>query len=443
MRNFAIHVSALAGTASLTLGQIAINTDNRAVAGDLRITTFASGLYYPTSMQALADGSIIVGSSVPKPDGSFYNSTGQILRFTDTNHDGIADAAPQVLADNLPGGVTSVRQAGQLLVVTSAAADTISILRMGATSADTLTTVGSIHLSFPSNMLHHSYALAVRPVSPGKSEVFFNIGSRYNATNDATTIAASGLITGDLAPESIWSFELTENTSSVSTSNLRQIASGLRNAAGMTFAANGDLYLQDNGIDGTPASESFSADELNSIAASDIGGALEDFGFSSSYTAYRTGVQVGSGDVKPIVAFQPIPSPAGSESEGANEITFAPQNWPAGLRNGIFVGFHGQFNLGGLANEENPLVWVDPAADPIDPDYFHFVSNTEAAIGHPDGLLATPDSLFISDISTGTMFSTNPLGSIYQITYVPEPTFVGFCGAMLLLLLHRRRQARQ
>ena len=56
---------------------------------------------------------------------------------------------------------------------------------------------------------------------------------------------------------------------------------GLRNPAGFAFDPNnGDLYLQDNGIDGVVnANEPTSADELNVIAAAQIGGPIEDFGF--------------------------------------------------------------------------------------------------------------------------------------------------------------------
>src|SRR5262245_49578417 len=83
---------------------------------DFRITTFASGLNYPHGMTALSDGSLLVGVSNPRSGGSFYNSTGQLLRFTDTNGDGIADSAGQILFDNLPGEVTALHQAGEFML---------------------------------------------------------------------------------------------------------------------------------------------------------------------------------------------------------------------------------------------------------------------------------------------------------------------------------------
>jgi glucose/arabinose dehydrogenase len=150
------------------------------------------------------------------------------------------------------------------------------------------------------------------------------------------------------------------------------VASGLRNAAGIAFhPVTGDLYFADNGIDGlVNVREPLSADELNAIAASDIGGPVEDFGFADDYIEYRTGARIGGGAIQPLIAFQPVPAPNGSESEGSNEIAFAPANFPPGLNQGVFVGFHGQFNSTGLDNEENPLVYADLETGA----YFHFPS---------------------------------------------------------------------
>jgi hypothetical protein len=118
------------------------------------------------------------------------------------------------------------------------------------------------------------------------------------------------------------------------------------------------------------------------------------------------------------VTFQPWPDPwTGSESEGPSEIAFAPPGFPTGLNNGIFVGFHGRFDLGGLANEENPLVFYDRATG----KYFDFIGNNEPNVGHLDGLLSTSNALFIADLSTnGDLFSSagTGAGAIYMIKAV-------------------------
>jgi hypothetical protein len=79
------------------------------------------------------------------------------------------------------------------------------------------------------------------------------------------------------------------------------------------------------------------------------------------------------------------------------------------------VGFHGRFGLAGLQNEENPVVCYDLVSG----RYYHFIGNFEPNIGHPDGLLATSDSLFVADWSSDGAFGQNDTGAIYQIRYAP------------------------
>jgi hypothetical protein len=221
----------------------------------------------------------------------------------------------------------------------------------------------------------------------------------------------------------------------VTASNLTRIASGLRNATGFLFhPMTGDFYFQDNGIDGLPpadGNEPLSADELNMIPVANLGGAVEFFGFPTNYIEYRTGRNVGGAGVQPLVAFQPIPSPNGSESEGPNDIVFAPPGFPEGLNNGIFVGFHGKFFGAGIANEENPLVYVDLTTT----NYFHFIGNGEPNIGHLDGLLATEDSLFAADLtSNGRLDNGGGRGVIYQIkSLVLPPIGVRWAGSRVEL----------
>jgi glucose/arabinose dehydrogenase len=302
--------------------------------------------------------------------------------------------------------------------VTSAATgnQAITILRVGATPASRLTRLGSLNFGFPANWEHQSYALAVRPTpgEPSKYDLFFNIGSQFNDDPTTATVMLSGLISGTLQGESIYKVTIQPTAGTPVVSGLTQVAKGLRNASGIAVQpGTGDLYFEDNGID-NPANraEPLSADELNRITRANIGGTVEDFGFIRDYIEYRTGRRVGSGAIQPLVAFQPIPNPmTGSESEGANEIAFAPAGFPTGVSNGVFIGFHGQFNLGGIANEENPLVYYDLNIR----RYFDFIKNDEPNIGHLDGLLATADALFVADLtSTGNVFGA-PAGVIYRI----------------------------
>jgi glucose/arabinose dehydrogenase len=384
-----------------------------------RVTTFATGLHFPQSMQQLSDGSILVGTSNPT-GGSFWSSTGELIRLVDADKNGVADGPGTLLYTGLPGMVTAVRQAGTLILATSAqsGSERISILRAGTTPADTLTLVGSINFTFPSGWDHLSYTLAVRR-TPGSAanlwDVFFNVGSQYNFAASTQSIGVGGLITATVDGDAIYKVTIQDLGTSVFVYDLLRIASGLRNAAGIVVQpSTGDLYFADNGID-TPGNlnEPLSADELNHIAVADIGGTVENFGFPNDYIQYRTGKRAGSGGIQPLLAFQPISSrDISSESEGAVEIAFSPPAFPPELRNGIFVGFHGRWNLAGVANEENPLLHCDLAKG----DYYDFVSNDEANVGHLNGLLSTDDSLFVADMTVTGGFDGGETGAIYQIT---------------------------
>src|SRR5436189_256744 len=63
---------------------------------DFRVTAFASGLSYPLGMLELSDGSILVTMD---QNPSFFSGSlpGKLIRFTDTDGNGIADDAGTVL----------------------------------------------------------------------------------------------------------------------------------------------------------------------------------------------------------------------------------------------------------------------------------------------------------------------------------------------------------
>src|SRR5262249_49579573 len=177
--------------------------------------------------------------------------------------------------------------------------------------------------------------------------VFFEIGSKVNfaATTATASFNSTGLggITGTLRGDSVYMLTFVDHGSSVTATNLTQVLNGVRNPAVFAFhPVTGDLYFEDNGIDGlVDANEPLSADELNVLPASAIGGSgtspVPFYGFPTNYTAYRTGTSVGRLGVAPLVSFQPQPDPqSGEESEGPNDIAFAPPGFPAEINDGIF-----------------------------------------------------------------------------------------------------------
>lgn len=398
-----------------------------AAEGELAITRYAGDLDFPFGLVELPDGSLLVGSSVPSsPGGSLFASIGRVLRLVDADRDGVADGPAETILGGLAGPVTSLRRFGEHLIV--AHRQRISFLRLGASPSEPLIPEGSLDFAFPVSWVHSSLGLAVRatPGQPGAFDVFFNLGSRSNASPTVERVAVSGLVAATLTADSVYRVTLAPAGETLGATDLTWVARGLRNALGMALdPRNGDLYLADNGIDGlTNPNEPLSADELDRVPAAEIGGPVEDFGFPDSFVGYRTGEVVGARGIGPVVAFQPIPPPDGAESEGPSEIAFAPEDFPGGLSLGLLVTFHGRFSLGGLANEENPLVYVDLQTG----DYFHLIGNQEPGVGHLDSLLATRDTLFVADLSRTGGIGDARAGVIYAIRPVPEP------GGGLLLL---------
>ena len=412
--------------------------DPRVDPSDFSVTTFAAGLDFPVGMAVLQDDSLLVGINTPPPGGSYFGASGALLRLVDADDDGIADGPGDLLYSALPGFTTAVRHAGDLVFVASGSC-VISVLRQGATPASPLTLEGDLSLTFPVGWSHTVSNLTLRdaPGQPGRYELYFNVGAETNELVSTGSIPMSGLLVANLTADSLYRVILDDTGPSLAASDLELVATGLRNAFGTAFEpGTGDLYLQDNGIDGlVDPNEPLSADELNRIPAAAIGGAVEDFGFPGRYVEYRTGVLVGSGGIDPVIAFQPVPMPDGAESEGAADVVFAPSGFPVGLREGVFVGFHGRFSSVGLANEENPLVYVDLETS----EHFHFVANDEPDVGHLDSLAVSADSLFVADLTSAGGFSTPGSGAIYRIralpSAVPALAFEGFALLACALLL--------
>jgi len=424
-----------------------------------QVTTFATGLAFPTSMTTLSDGSLLVATSAGGTTSwttnyIFASTSASLVRLVDANGDGVADSPPQVLASGLPGLLTSVRRVGNLVVSLSSqsGAEAVTIFRTGNSPADPLTPAGRLAFAFPSGFEHTTYALAARPAAGGGVEVYFNVGAELNSASTPATTTV-GLTPGSgasfsaspstvqLAADSIHRVVIADNGTSLAVSSPVQIASGLRNAAGMTFDAAGNLYLEDNGID-TPSnrSVSFSADELNIVTAAQLGQSVPNFGFAGTYVDYATGATVGptEGVTAPLVAFRPID---GEKSEGAVELAMAPAAFPSDFAGGVFVPFSGAFGQGGVNNTENPVAFADTATN----TFFHFIENQ--TMGHPNGLLSTSDALYISDLNyTGAFYGTaggipaDQGGVIYKIVAVPEPSafVIGLVAAATLALWPRR-----
>jgi len=429
----AVCVSGLvAASADPAAAQFTIGGDPRVNPADFRITTFASGLTSRTGWRGCRMAPSWWRRVIPWGGGRTGPRPAELLRFTDTNNDGIADGPGQLMYSDPVGVWTGLAVTGNMVFIMSAkdGANRIIALKMNNGPALPYDFVGTLNFTFSASWEHKAYAMTTRPAPgapAGTWELYFNVGSSANDDQSTDTVGLSGLLTGTMQGGSIYRVTVTEVGLGATVSSLVRIAAGLRNAAGMAFhPTTGDLYFEDNGIDGfQDPNEPLSADELNRIAAADLGRQpVPDFGFPNDYIDYHTRQRVGSGAVQPLVAFLPLPcascsdpgdpNPDGAESEGPSGIVFAPPLFPAYVNNGVFVGFHGKFSSPPSGNEENPLVFWDAGTG----KYFHFIESFQ--LGHGDQLLATEDALFIADMaSDGSVDTNGGTGVIYQIKRAP------------------------
>ncbi len=416
--------SAIAVCAALTLtggsfgfaqGQTPnLGSDPRITSAGLEIGVFAEGLNFPMGMIALPDDSILVATSDPT-GGSFFRSTGELLRLTDADGDGVADDGGTVVATDLTGPLVAIQRAGDLVFVATGGyqEEGIYVLRRGDRWQSPMTLLGKIDVINPGSE-HQTYGLAVRetPGESGSYDLLFNAGAYGNVDAGGNRVSLGGLATGYLEDASIYMLTVIDTGSDVSFSEPVKVAGGLRNASAFVFEReSGDLIIGENGMD-TPGNEivSFSADEINVIPADEIGVVEYDFGFPETYIDYATGELIGSEGALPIVAFNSLD---GSESEGIASLVQMPESFPAPFGDGYVAGFHGQFDSFGDDNEENPLVFFNTTTG----DRFELISNDNAAIGHLDSLFASESALYVADLcGIGLLTEANACGVIYRVS---------------------------
>jgi hypothetical protein len=405
MLSFSLFWCCLPGfSATLQLNPLAVNPSL------FTVTEFTNIGFGALGVTPLADGSVAIASYL-----------GGVQRFVDANHDGVADATGTQIFNNV-GDHTGLIAAGRYYLDGNSGGGpngpAITFLKPGANAAAPLISAGSLDVGFVPNWEHSQMGIAARPTpgNAGSWDVVFNIGSEYDHQTSTDTVQLSGLISATLQGDSLYAVTVDLSGSQPVASNLRKVASGIRNVIGMGFQpSTGDFYFADNAIDGTGpgGDEPPQAEEINRIAAADFGsGTPPDFGYPNCYIEYRTGNQIGSGCVQPLFAIQPLPNGTvlGSESEGVTQFDFAPAGFPDGFNNGLFLGFFGKWGVTGAANEENAVGYYDFGTRTL----VHFSENSQNGVYQPIGIRATQNALFISDYGSG---------KVYEVTSaaVPEP----------------------
>ena len=138
---------------------------------------------------------------------------------------------------------------------------------------------------------------------------------------------------------------------------------------------------------------------------------MVDFGFPDAYIDYATGEAVGDGSE--AVAFLPL---EGDESEGVAGIALLPGSFPEPFNGALIAGFHGQFDLVGLENEENPV----RAINLVSGDHFDLIGNDAPEVGHIDSMTTLDDTVYLADFCNASLTSSTGCGVIYRITAAPD-----------------------
>jgi len=387
-----------------------------AIPSNLAITSFAAGLNYPYGMVQLPDSSLLVATSNPSTTSFYGPTTLQLYRFTTTN--GVAGPPTLALDNGSPGPATGMAAAGNIIAVATGANTGSQILILQADASDALAQLGAIAFTYPPGAWQHdSHTVALRAV-PGQTGVYqllFSLGSQAGsaATPLAVQIGLSGLVTQQLVADSLYSVQFTVNGTTITADPAVQLANGLRNPFALTFAANGDIYLVDNGQDVGLSSVATSADVFDIIPAGTA--SVLNFGFPNTFADPLTGVETGPTDgiTLPTVPFTPL-SGGDQKSQGAAGMALSPTNFPATLSNGIIVGFFGA-NFGSLSGSYwDPVIYCDLGTG----HYFDLIPGGETGVGPILSMLAIDGAWYLADLG-----SSNGAGVIYKVSVAP-PAFL-------------------
>jgi glucose/arabinose dehydrogenase len=390
-------------------------------------TTLASGLNYPYGLSLAPNGSLLFGSSLPRTQYGIEGGPSVGSLWTLPAQGGGAFGAPQQVAGGWSGPVTDVRTTpnGLTLVDTGAASGRQMIFYN-----QSFQQIGAVSFSYPTQNWDHSTGMSLTVQQPdGSVRVYFIVGSEFDQAKTTVQVTTGGLFTATLNADSLYMVTVRSNGSSLQTTGPPlQVATGLRNAFGLTLDSAGNLIIGDNGQDGAHAVNEAGADTLYLIPAANIGTTLYDFGFPNSYVDFATGQYINGdpGATPPLAALLPVADSNGvlQYSEGLSAMAFvAPHEFAfAGALGGEIVSFHGVKDASGAANFDNALLYYDFASGKYTP----IVDGGTAGVGHINSVLVSGNSLILADFASNGLVDQaggNNTGAIYQFALAtPEPS---------------------
>ena len=192
---------------SLLAAPFAVGGDPGVDPGDFRVTTFATGLNFPKSMQRSPTARCWSARATPGRR-QLLQSTGELVRLVDADGDGQADGPGTVLFSGLPGAVTSVRKAGNLVFVTQLGGGRRADHRPAGRghAGRPLTLVGGhqLRLPRPTGGTRPTRWPSARPPAGGPPRPLLQHRLVENNADAPPTVPVSGLIAATLNGDSIY-----------------------------------------------------------------------------------------------------------------------------------------------------------------------------------------------------------------------------------------------
>ena len=263
------------------------------------VTLFADGLPHPRRIAVLPDDTVFV----------VQQNTGQIIGLADKDGDGVAEIGG-IYGENLaqPFGLAVAPAgpfAGDLLM-----SDPVAIYRLPLTGGEVATLTARGAFGDPAG--HITRALAIEP---GTGAIFVAVGSMSNLAEEPEVKATIQRLEPDGSGQATF-------------------ARGLRNATGLAFAPNGDLYAVV--MERDAMGDALVPDFFAKVSEGD------DFGWPYQYAGGIVQPEFSDGSSKRAAA--KLPEVMFEAHSAPMDVIFLPDTWPEDYRGDAIVALKGSSN---------------------------------------------------------------------------------------------------
>jgi glucose/arabinose dehydrogenase len=389
-------------------------------------TVFADTIGHARHIAVNSNGDVYVNTwsgqyfTTPAHPGGF------LVALRDTNNDGVADVVKRFGPDSLQGsgGGTGIGIYHGSLYAEQFVRGSAKIVRY-AISTDSMTSVSppeTIVSGLPTSGDHPMHPFVIGPAG----DIYIDVGSASNSCQIKNrTLESPGHkpCTESLTRAGIWHYAASKTNQTFSPKD--RYATGIRNAVGIAFDPNGQLYSTQHGRDQLAENwpKLYTADQGQNLPAEELLKIAQsgDYGWP---TCYFDGFQQklalapeNGGDGKQV----------GDCASKSGPAAFFPAHWapdglvfytgtsfPAHYRGGAFIAFHGSWNRAPGPQQGYNVVFVPFAnGKPASPSKYEIFADgfaggrkdPDGATHRPTGVTVGPDgALYITDDKGGRVW---------------------------------------